>query len=74
LICLIREQVEAERAGDAEPDVRLVVGVGVVPAMKVDGRGQWRISRSDYLEHYIVRAHQDTKAFIDQRPWRAPRS
>ena len=37
-------------------------------AIKVGGRGQWRVER-DRLEDYIVRMYQQTSDFIDQHPF-----
>ena len=36
-------------------------------AIKVGGRGQWRIERTR-LEEYIQRAYEDTARFIDDHP------
>ncbi len=36
-------------------------------AIKVGGRGQWRVERSQ-LEAYIERAYADTEAFIEANP------
>ena len=38
-----------------------------LPAIKVGGRGQWRVERSQ-LESYIERAYADTRAFIRANP------
>lgn len=37
-------------------------------AIKVGGRGQWRVER-DRLEDYIARMYQQTSEFIDQHPF-----
>jgi excisionase family DNA binding protein len=36
-------------------------------AIKIGGRGQWRVERSE-LEAYIERAYSDTEAFIKANP------
>jgi excisionase family DNA binding protein len=36
-------------------------------AIKIGGRGQWRVERSQ-LEAYIERAYADTRAFIRANP------
>lgn len=37
-------------------------------AMKIGGRGQWRVER-DELERFIRRAHDNTRDFLDQHPF-----
>jgi excisionase family DNA binding protein len=37
-------------------------------AIKIGGRGQWRVER-DRLEDYIARMYQQTRDFIDQHPY-----
>jgi excisionase family DNA binding protein len=41
---------------------------GSLPAIKVGGRGQWRVE-SDQLEDYIKRAYDETKAFVEAHPF-----
>jgi excisionase family DNA binding protein len=36
--------------------------------MKVGGRGQWRVSREE-LESYIVRAHEETREYVEKHPF-----
>jgi hypothetical protein len=38
-----------------------------LPAIKVGGRGQWRVER-DQLEQYIARAYDETKEFVSRHP------
>jgi excisionase family DNA binding protein len=45
-----------------------LVRSGDLPAIKVGGRGQWRVEASE-LEAYIARLYNDTKAFIDTHPY-----
>ena len=40
---------------------------GELPAIKVGGRGQWRVE-SSVLEEYIQRCYSETKAFVDAHP------
>ena len=40
---------------------------GELPAIKVGGRGQWRVE-SSALEDYIQRMYAETKAFVAQPP------
>lgn len=42
---------------------------GDLPAIKIGGRGQWRIEASE-LEGYIQRQYSQTRDFIEQHPWR----
>lgn len=45
-----------------------LVRSGDLPAIKVGGRGQWRVE-ARVLEEYIARMYSDTKAFIDTHPY-----
>ena len=40
---------------------------GDLPAIKIGGRGQWRVERSQ-LEDYIQRAYAETRAFVTAHP------
>ena len=40
---------------------------GDLPAIKIGGRGQWRVERSE-LEEFIQRAYAQTRAFVDAHP------
>jgi excisionase family DNA binding protein len=40
---------------------------GDLPAIKVGGRGQWRVE-SAVLEDYIQRLYSQTRAFVDTHP------
>ncbi len=44
-----------------------LVRSGELPAIKVGGRGQWRVEASQ-LESYIERAYSETKAFVAANP------
>lgn len=41
---------------------------GQLPAIKVGGRGQWRVEASE-LEAYIQRAYDETKKFVEEHPF-----
>jgi excisionase family DNA binding protein len=45
-----------------------LVRSGDLVAMKVGGRGQWRVDREE-LESFIRRAHQDTRQFLATHPF-----
>jgi excisionase family DNA binding protein len=49
------------------PQVYALVRSGDLPAMKVGGRGVWRVDR-ERLEEYIERAHQETLAWAKKHP------
>ena len=42
-----------------------LVRSGELPAIKIGGRGQWRVERSA-LEEYIQRCYAETRAFVAQ--------
>jgi excisionase family DNA binding protein len=44
-----------------------LVRSGELPAIKIGGRGQWRVERS-VLEDYIQRCYADTRAFVASHP------
>ena len=45
-----------------------LVRSGELPAIKVGGRGQWRVE-ADELESYIRRAYEETRAFVAEHPF-----
>jgi excisionase family DNA binding protein len=45
-----------------------LVRSGELPAIKIGGRGQWRVE-STALERYIERMYSETKDFIDAHPF-----
>lgn len=47
-----------------------LVRSGDLAAMKVGGRGQWRVER-EALEAYIKRAHDETREFVRAHPFNA---
>ena len=44
-----------------------LVRSGELPAIKIGGRGQWRVERAA-LEDYIARCYAETKAFVSTHP------
>ena len=44
---------------------------GSLPAIKVGGRGQWRVEAAQ-LEAYIQRAYDETRAFVEAHPYGRP--
>ena len=44
-----------------------LVRSGELPAIKIGGRGQWRVE-AQQLEDYIQRCYQETKAFVSAHP------
>ena len=46
-----------------------LVRSGELPAIKIGGRGQWRVERTA-LEDYIARCYAETRAFVSAHPVR----
>jgi excisionase family DNA binding protein len=44
-----------------------LVRSGDLPAIKIGGRGQWRVEVSK-LEDYIAQLYKDTRQFVDSHP------
>lgn len=44
-----------------------LVRSGELPAIKIGGRGQWRVER-DQLESYIARMYTETRDFVQAHP------
>ncbi|MCU1692410.1 MAG: binding domain protein excisionase family [Frankiales bacterium] len=44
-----------------------LVRSGELPAIKIGGRGQWRVERTQ-LEQYIQRCYDETRAFVTAHP------
>ena len=44
-----------------------LVRSGELPAIKIGGRGQWRVERTA-LEDYISRCYTETNAFVSAHP------
>jgi excisionase family DNA binding protein len=47
-----------------------LVRSGELPAIKIGGRGTWRIEASE-LEAYIERMYSDTRTFVQSHPFGA---
>ena len=45
-----------------------LVRTGDLPAIKVGGRGQWRVE-STVLESFIARMYQETQDFVQSHPF-----
>jgi excisionase family DNA binding protein len=45
-----------------------LVRTGELPAIKVGGRGQWRVERAK-LEEYIERMYDETRRFVESHPF-----
>jgi excisionase family DNA binding protein len=44
-----------------------LVRSGALPAIKIGGRGQWRVERAQ-LETYIERMYDETRRFVEAHP------
>ncbi len=53
----------AETLNVTMAQTKALVRTGALPAIKVGGRGAWRVERSE-LEAYIQRMYAETKEFI----------
>ncbi len=45
-----------------------LVRSGELPAIKIGGRGQWRVEATQ-LEEFIQRMYADTRTFVDEHPF-----
>jgi excisionase family DNA binding protein len=50
--------------------VYALVRRGELPAIKIGGRGQWRVEHTA-LESYISEAYQSTREYIEEHPFTA---
>ena len=57
----------AEVLSTSSAQVYALVRRGDLPAIKIGGRGQWRVEASQ-LEAYIERAYSETRAFVQANP------
>lgn len=57
----------AEMLSISSSQVYALVRSGELPAIKIGGRGQWRVEASE-LESYIQRCYTETKAFVAAHP------
>jgi excisionase family DNA binding protein len=58
----------AEVLNTSVAQVYAMVRRGELPAIKIGGRGQWRVSEDD-LETFIAEMKTATKKFIDDHPF-----
>ena len=58
----------AEILNTSNAQVYALVRRKELPAIKICGRGQWRVEATE-LEEYIVRSYSETKAFLDDHPF-----
>jgi excisionase family DNA binding protein len=58
----------AEVLNTSSAQVYALVRRGELPAIKIGGRGQWRVEASK-LEEYIAQAYDATKAFVAEHPF-----
>ena len=58
----------AEVLNTSQAQVYALVRRGELPAIKLGGRGQWRVEAAK-LEDYIADLYQQTKAFVAEHPF-----
>jgi excisionase family DNA binding protein len=58
----------AEVLNTSSAQVYALVRRGDLPAIKIGGRGQWRVE-SAQLEDYIQRMYAETRDFVDRHPF-----
>jgi excisionase family DNA binding protein len=58
----------AEVLSTSSAQVYALVRRGDLPAIKIGGRGQWRVEASQ-LEAYIERMYTEARAFVDAHPF-----
>jgi excisionase family DNA binding protein len=58
----------AEVLNTSSAQVYALVRRGDLPAIKIGGRGQWRVE-SEQLEAYIKRMYDETRDYVDQHPF-----
>jgi excisionase family DNA binding protein len=51
----------------SESQTYALVRSGDLAAIKIGGRGQWRVERTA-LESYIVRMYEETRSFVESHP------
>ncbi len=57
----------AEVLNISASQVYALVRSGALPAIKIGGRGQWRVERSE-LERYIASCYEQTRQFVESHP------
>jgi excisionase family DNA binding protein len=63
---LTMEQV-AEELSTSSAQIYALVRRGEIAAIRLGGRGQWRIERSK-LEEFISKLYEDTKLYVKENP------
>ncbi len=58
----------AEQLNISAAQAYALVRSGDLPAIKVGGRGQWRVEATE-LESYIQRLYDQTRAFVSSHPF-----
>ena len=58
----------AEVLNISSAQVYALVRSGDLPAIKIGGRGQWRVEVTE-LEAYIQRLYSETREFVDAHPF-----
>ena len=58
----------AEVLNTSSAQVYALVRRGDLPAIKIGGRGQWRVE-GEQLEAYIRRMYDETRDYVDQHPF-----
>jgi len=58
----------AEILNTSGAQVYALVRRGELPAIKIGGRGQWRVEATE-LEAYIERAYEKTREFVQEHPY-----
>lgn len=58
----------AEVLNTSSAQVYALVRRGDLPAIKIGGRGQWRVEGSE-LEKFIERMYDETKTFVSDHPF-----
>ena len=58
----------AEQLNTSSAQVYALVRRGDLPAIKIGGRGQWRVEAVQ-LEEFIQRMYAETREFVDQHPF-----
>lgn len=60
----------AEVLNTSANQVYALVRSGDLPAIKIGGRGQWRVEESE-LDDYISRMYEQTRRFVSEHPFGA---
>ena len=61
----------AETLNISSAQVYALVRSGDLPAIKIGGRGQWRVEASE-LENFIARMYAQTRDFVTTHPFGRP--